>query len=26
VFLGQDHARNEQRSWAVFALCGAETH
>ena len=23
VFLGQDHARNERRSWAVVALCGA---
>jgi cation diffusion facilitator family transporter len=23
VFLGADHARNEQRSWAVVAVCGA---
>jgi cation diffusion facilitator family transporter len=23
VFLGADHARNERRSWAVVALCGA---
>lgn len=23
VFLGQDHNRNERRSWAVVALCGA---
>src|SRR5215472_7149383 len=23
VFLGQDHTRNERRSWAVVALCGA---
>jgi cation diffusion facilitator family transporter len=23
VFLGRDHARNERRSWAVVALCGA---
>jgi cation diffusion facilitator family transporter len=23
VFLGQDHDRNERRSWAVVALCGA---
>jgi len=23
VFLGEDHARNERRSWAVVALCGA---
>src|SRR5580658_70615 len=23
VFLGVDHARNERRSWAVVALCGA---
>ena len=23
VFLGIDHARNERRSWAVVALCGA---
>ena len=23
VFLGQDHARNERRSWAVVVLCGA---
>ena len=23
VFLGQDHVRNERRSWAVVALCGA---
>src|SRR5215469_11300917 len=23
VFLGQDHDRNEHRSWAVVALCGA---
>jgi cation diffusion facilitator family transporter len=23
VFLGADHARNESRSWAVVALCGA---
>jgi cation diffusion facilitator family transporter len=22
VFLGQDHARNERRSWAAVALCG----
>ena len=23
VFLGEDHARNERRSWAVVILCGA---
>ena len=23
IFLGADHARNERRSWAVVALCGA---
>jgi hypothetical protein len=23
VFLGADHERNERRSWAVVALCGA---
>jgi cation diffusion facilitator family transporter len=23
VFLGADHARNERRSWAVVAICGA---
>jgi cation diffusion facilitator family transporter len=23
IFLGVDHARNERRSWAVVALCGA---
>jgi Co/Zn/Cd efflux system component len=23
VFLGQHHDRNERRSWAVVALCGA---
>src|SRR5258708_34412125 len=23
VFLGADHARNERRSWAVVAVCGA---
>lgn len=23
VFLGEDHARNERRSWAVVMLCGA---